>query len=472
VLLRPGKRARGKENRLNRSSQFVIAVRVAEKSEKCSLFFRAYVLSVFLALLAVLTHPALAAKPKNMPPPAADEVAEKQNDLKDLRGQIEGLRKDMANAESTRADAADQLTDAEREISATQRELHGLAINRKALQSTMKNLGAQSRELAVRLRGQQSQLEKLIYRQYLQGNPDSLRLVLSGNDPNQLARDLHYLAAIGRARGHLLREIESTLQHKQALAANTRERTEQLANIERMQQEQHSKLLAQREQRKTTLVKISTKIADQRREIGSLERDEKRLSQLIERVARIIAEKAVPYREPVRKEKEHVKQATPTPHVEAEPPTERRAPAEIDNERAPEAISGGNFGQMKGKLRLPSKGKVSNRFGSPRQEGSTWRGLFIRAATGSEVKSIAGGRVVFADWMRGFGNLLIVDHGNSYLSIYGNNDSLLKEVGEVVRGGDTVASVGNSGGNPESGLYFELRHQGQPLDPLKWVNIR
>ena len=121
---------------------------------------------------------------------------------------------------------------------------------------------------------------------------------------------------------------------------------------------------------------------------------------------------------------------------------------------------------------MPARGAVSNRFGAARQEGSTWKGLFIRAGAGSEVKAIAGGRVVFADWMRGFGNLLIVDHGDSYLSIYGNNDSLLKQVGEAVRGGDTVAAVGNSGGNPESGLYFELRHQGQPLDPLKWVTMK
>ena len=123
-------------------------------------------------------------------------------------------------------------------------------------------------------------------------------------------------------------------------------------------------------------------------------------------------------------------------------------------------------------MRLPTRGVVSNRFGSARQEGSTWKGLFIRAAAGSEVRAIAGGRVVFADWMRGFGNLLIVDHGGSYLSIYGNNESLLKQTGDTLRGGEVIATVGNSGGNPESGLYFELRYQGQPLDPLKWVSLK
>jgi septal ring factor EnvC (AmiA/AmiB activator) len=269
----------------------------------------------------------------------------------------------------------------------------------------------------------------------------------------------------------LLREIESTLQRKQALAANTSARAEQLASIESTQKEQHNKLLAQREQRKATLLKISAKISAQRREIGSLERDEKRLSQLITRVAKIIAEKTPPRQEVLRKEKERVTRVERVDPVELAPGN-KRVPDEVATTHVPEAIPSGNFIQLKGKLRLPAKGKVSNRFGSARQEGSTWKGLFIRAATGGEVKAIAGGRVVFAEWMRGFGNLLIVDHGSGYLSIYGNNDSLLKQVGEPVHGGDSIASVGNSGGNPESGLYFELRHQGQPLDPLKWVNIR
>ncbi|HRI93534.1 MAG TPA: peptidoglycan DD-metalloendopeptidase family protein, partial [Accumulibacter sp.] len=132
----------------------------------------------------------------------------------------------------------------------------------------------------------------------------------------------------------------------------------------------------------------------------------------------------------------------------------------------------GNLAKMKGSLRLPTKGSVSNRFGSARQEGSTWKGLFIRAGTGSDVRSIAAGRVVFAEWMRGFGNLLIVDHGSDYLSVYANNDSLLKQVGDDVRGGESIATVGNTGGNPESGLYFEIRHDGKPLDPLAWVNSK
>ncbi|HWU84188.1 MAG TPA: peptidoglycan DD-metalloendopeptidase family protein, partial [Rhodocyclaceae bacterium] len=119
----------------------------------------------------------------------------------------------------------------------------------------------------------------------------------------------------------------------------------------------------------------------------------------------------------------------------------------------------------------PVRGEVANRFGAPRAEGTSWKGLFIRAAEGSEVKSIAAGQVVFADWLRGFGNLIIVDHGDGYLTVYGNNESLFRQTGDNVKSGEAIASVGNSGGNPESGLYFELRHQGQVLDPLKWVRL-
>jgi septal ring factor EnvC (AmiA/AmiB activator) len=430
------------------------------------------------ALMLVITTPAFAAKAKQPPTPATAEVAEKQGDLKDLRGQIESLRKEMTAAEGTRADVADQLKEAEREISITQRDLHQLSGQRSELQSMLKNLGVQSNELENRLASQQSQLEKLVYRQYLQGNPDALRLLLNGDDPSQLARDLHYLAAIGRARSQLLHEIETTLQRKHALTADTRERAEQLAAVEAKQKEQHNKLVAQRGQRKATLEKISARIASQRREIGSLQRDEKRLSQLIERLAKIIAAKPPPRREAPHKP---TPQKTEVAAGEGESGSTSgssgnkaagKPVAEIANERTPEATPSINFARLKGNLRLPARGTVSNRFGAARQEGSTWRGLFIRANVGSEVKAIAGGRVVFAEWMRGFGNLLIVDHGDSYLTIYGNNDSLLKQVGEAVRGGDTVASVGNSGGNPESGLYFELRHQGQPLDPLKWVTIK
>jgi len=412
--------------------------------------------------LWLLSPPTLAREKQGTPPTNA-EVAEKKGDLKELRGQIDTLRKGMAASEGKRADSAEQLKEIEQEISHTQRDLQHLSTQRSKLQASLKDLDSQSLELENRLHKQQAQLEMLVYRQYLQGNPDSLRLLLNGDDPSQVARDLHYLAAIGRARSQLLHEIESILQRQQALASDTRERAEEMATIESRQKEQHGKLVAQREQRKAVLERISARISEQRRAIDNLQRDEKQLSQLIERLARIIATKPAPRREVARKS---------LPQASKRSPSEQTAGTEISNERSPEAAPAGSFARLKGELRLPARGQVSNRFGGARPEGGSWKGLFIRATPGSDVKAIAGGRVVFAEWMRGFGNLMIVDHGSSYLSIYGNNDALLKQVGDTLRGGDTIAAVGNSGGNPESGLYFELRHQGQPLDPLKWVNLK
>lgn len=426
--------------------------------------------SVFLALFALLlqltTTGALAARDA-APPTAA--VAEKHGDLKALRGQIDSLRKDMASSETRRADVADQLKDVEQAISRTQREVTRLATQRTRLQATLSDLASALRELESQLGRQQAQLEELVYRQYVQGKPDALRLMLSGDEPSQVARDLHYLTAIARARSALLHETEATLQRKQALAANTRARSEELAGVEAEHREQHGKLLAQREQRQALLEQISAKISQQRRAIGNLQRDEKRLSQLIVRLAELAKKQA---RAQAKEQARAVAKPPRGKETQKEARPGRAEVAELNNEKTPEASPAGHFARLKGALRLPARGVVSNRFGGARQEGSTWKGLFIRAAAGSEVRAIAAGRVVFADWMRGFGNLLIVDHGSSYLSIYGNNDALLKQTGETVRGGETIAAVGNSGGNPESGLYFELRYQGQPLDPLKWVSLK
>jgi septal ring factor EnvC (AmiA/AmiB activator) len=128
------------------------------------------------------------------------------------------------------------------------------------------------------------------------------------------------------------------------------------------------------------------------------------------------------------------------------------------------------FSRLKGSLRLPVAGELMNRFGAPREGGGlNWKGLFIRAAQGTAVKAIAAGQVVFAEWLRGFGNLIIVDHGEGYMSLYSNNESLYKQVGERVQPGDAIAAVGNSGGQPDTGLYFEMRHQSRPVNPLLWV---
>lgn len=423
-----------------------------------------------------LALPAQAAPARKAEAGAPLKAAEdKKADLAELRSKIENVRRDLANEEGKRADVADQLKDTERAISGISRDLRQLSDQRSDLQGTLKQLTAQSRDLEGTLHRQQSQLESLILRQYRQGRPDSLHLLLNGDDPNQIARDLYYLGEIGHARAALMQAIKDTLQQKKALTDNTRSREAELAALEAKQREQHQKLAEQRKQRQATVNQLSEKISNRKKELGTLQRDEQRMTRLIEELSRVIAARQAKAAQAER-ERQAAQQRAQARNEKGERTDKdsrdsKNAP-ELRNEHAPDPATAGNFAQNKGNLRLPVRGNVSNRFGGPRDGGGTWKGLFIRAGNGSEVKAIAPGRVVFADWMRGFGNLLIVDHGGSYLSIYGNNEAVIKHVGDAVKAGETVAQVGNSGGNPESGLYFELRYQGQPQDPLKWVSLR
>ncbi len=435
-----------------------------------------------------------------------EEMVEKKSDLKALRTEIETLRQELSSTEDARRDALNDLRETERSLSTAQRELHALNSRRTAIQTALDELSGQLQALQQRLRVQQAPLEIILHRQYLRGKPDPFRLFLNGDDANQLARDLHYLESIGRSRGRILQSIETTLHQQQRLADETQQKAKQLASLESTQREKSARLELQRQQRQAVLQKISGQLASQRQAIGDLQRDEKRLGNLIERLTKIIAAQAAAARETARQQelqlirqqratalreaqrrqipppsvRQETRQETlaasqktsPTEHMtEATAPPSAAAPEQplAATHTTPTPPTADGLAHLKGKLHTPVRGALANRFGTVRQEGSLWRGLFIRASSGAEVRSIAGGRVVFAEWMRGFGNLLIVDHGASYLSVYANNEALLKQVGEEVRAGEAVATVGNSGGNPESGLYFELRHQGKPLNPSAWL---
>jgi septal ring factor EnvC (AmiA/AmiB activator) len=220
---------------------------------------------------------------------------------------------------------------------------------------------------------------------------------------------------------------------------STREQRTELASLRAEQALQKKTLEKEKNSRKHMLVKISHQLHQQHREINRLHRNEVRLSQLIDKLTKMLAQ-------PKSKSLFH-------------------------NDNLPDnSFDGSPFEQLKGKLALPVKGVVTNRFGTLIPDSTVqWRGLFLKASSGQAVKAVAAGQVVFADWLRGFGNLLIIDHGNGYMSLYGNNETLYKQVGDILRGGDTIAAVGNSGGNEDFGLYFELRHQSKPLDPMKWV---
>jgi septal ring factor EnvC (AmiA/AmiB activator) len=384
--------------------------------------------------------------------PVAEPRATLKEQQGELRERIQSLRRDLAGSEESRAAATDQLRETESAISDTNRRLHRLTEQRTALEGETRELEHQSLQLQQRTASQQARLSRLLHRRYTHGRPDAFQLLLAGRDPNQMAIDRHMLSVLTRATAGLIADLRLKGQEKQRLAEATRLKAEELASIETAQQQARRILLDQQQQRQALLAQLSDRIRSQRRDLGGLQRDEKRLAKLIEGLARIVRK---PPRVP----------APVAPGPAAPPP---RSEARSDPLQA-----GGAFAALRGKLALPVRGEIANRYGKPRPEGgTTWKGLYIRAAEGTAVRAVAAGQVVHADWLRGFGNLLVIDHGNDFMSVYGYNQSLMRETGDQVKAGEVVATVGSSGGNAESGLYFELRHQGQAFDPLRWVSPR
>lgn len=391
-----------------------------------------------IALLPILLSAVAAA------PAATGSItaADAKKELNQLRAKIDALKKQLADAEETRSEAVDSLRESEHAISDANRRLRELATQSHDMRRRLEELRAESNAGEETLKRQRVLLGRLLYQQYLGGQDEPLRLLLNREDPNRIARQLHYFGHISRARADLIDELRRNLARLSELAQEAERKATELAAIAAEQVVQKQRLEQEKTARRKVLVRIARDIQSQQREIGALRRNESRLTRLIEQLGRIVTRK---------------------------PPAPRSR-----NERVPDSSLGsGPFEMLKGRLRLPVKGELTNRFGSPRSDGGlTWKGLFITARAGEEVRAIAAGRVIFADWLRGFGNLLIIDHGGAYMSLYGNNESLYKRVGEAIQSGDPIATVGNSGGNADSGLYFELRHEGKPLDPLRWVDIR
>lgn len=393
---------------------------------------RCYGILVVLPLLLILSGAA----------PAATTAADAKEELRELRGKIEGLQQRLADAEESRTEAADALKESEHAISDANRSLRELAQRSREIHQRLAELRAESRHGEEQLKSQQALFARVLYQQYLGGQAEPLRLLLNRDDPNRIARQMHYFGYISRARADLIGELRAGVARLQQLAHETEQQAIELAAIATEQVAQKQRLEQEKRARAQVLARIAREVQKQRHEISTFRRNENRLTRLIEQLGRIIA----------------------------------RTPAapRLRNERVPDGSGDGNpFERLKGRLSLPVRGELGNRFGSPRSEGGLlWKGLFIAARSGEEVQAIAAGRVVFADWLRGFGNLLIIDHGGAYMSLYGNNETLYKRVGDEIRGGEAIATVGNSGGNTDSGLYFEMRHQGKPLDPLTWVNIQ
>lgn len=432
----------------------------------------------------------------------ASEVDSKRADLDALKRRIDELDKSIAGAQASRSAAERERVQAERAVSAARRRVRDVAAELARVEGELAEQQAEQARVAARIAAGQAELAQWLRRNYMHGGSE-VAPFLAAQDPNQISRDLRYLEHLGRARLALIESLRADLRQQESLVAGVAARTQTLRGLEAEQRSESAALEKVLAERSRVVANLSSELKKQRAELAELREDEEQLGRVLAVLARQQAEREAARRaEEARRAAEAARRAeiarraAEAERVAAEQrarmtqPAEREAPerrvveSEAVKGAAPEPVVGQvtraaeiaptsvSFAQLQGKMRFPVRGELVGRFGAPRAEGGTrWRGVFIRAGSGQDVLAVAPGEVVFADWLRGYGNLIIVDHGSEYMTIYGHNDALLREVGDRIAGGTAIASVGASGSVQESGLYFEIRHRGQPVDPMKWVRL-
>jgi len=384
--------------------------------------------------------------------------------LSAVQERLEALKKQLGTSQEAHKDAADALKDSEVAISVANKNLYEINQRQQKNKERLAQLETDSVKTNQTLSQQQQLLSSQIYQQYIHGNQSYVQMILQSERPSEIARDVYYFSYIAKARAELISKMQSTLDKINQLNAATATAQQEVLALKEKQMKTRQVLETQKREKSKVVCSLSQQIAAQRNEIKKLSRDEKQLSQLVHRLA------SIKPTAPTNQSKNNNNGKTASSGTTSETQQQKTV---VTNNTLPtgESVSG-NFATLKGKLRLPIRGEVTNRFGSNREDsGISWKGLFIRASAGTEVKVVANGQVVFADWLRGFGNLIIVDHGDGYMSLYGNNQALLKVVGNNVQAGDAIAAVGNSGGNESNGLYYELRRQSLPFDPLSWSSV-
>jgi septal ring factor EnvC (AmiA/AmiB activator) len=397
--------------------------------------------------LAVLSVSAFATDGKD-----ARAVARERDDI---RQQLKDLRQSIKKTHVDRSSAAKALSAVEKSISESNAQLEALTTQRYKIARELKRIDVEETRTEGNIALHQQRLAQVLQVQYRRQQFNPLQSWLAGHSANEVAREGYWFERVSQAEVDIAESLKTDLAELEVLRQQKQAREDQLEDNSRAQERKKRELLAQQQERKQLVEQLSSKLAAQQKEASRLERDERRLSGIIEELARALRN--------ARRSNEATR------------PKRNKDGDSISDSVTAAIPDSGDFARLRGRLQWPVAGQIAGRFGQTRSVdggGPTWKGVFLEAPEGAAVKAVSSGRVVFSEWLRGFGQLLIVDHGDQYMSIYGNNQKLLKTAGDLVKPGETVATVGKSSGNLETGLYFELRHQGQPFDPLKWTGSR
>ncbi|BBT38039.1 murein hydrolase activator EnvC family protein [Pseudomonas putida] len=421
--------------------------------------------ALILLALSCLLSPAFAderAQTQQQLEATRQDIAELKKMLGKLQEEKSGVQKDLKSTETEIGDLEKQVEALQQELKKTEGELERLDTEKKKLQSARVE---QQRLIAIQARSA-----------YQSGREEYLKLLLNQQNPEKFARTLTYYDYLSKARLEQLRTFNETLR--------------QLANVEQDISRQQAQLLAQRgnldsrrqeleavrNERRQVLAKLNTDMQARDQKLQSRQQDQAELTKVLKTIEETLVRQA--------REAEEARKKALLAQQQAEEQRRQQQALAANEEEAPKKVRttlgplvssegasyGGAFSAARGKLPWPVNGRLLARFGDARggDDRAKWDGVMIGANPGTQVRAVHGGRVVFADWLRGAGLLVILDHGNGYLSLYGHNQSLLKRAGDIVKAGEAISTVGDSGGQDSSGLYFAIRQQGRPTDPSQW----
>ena len=351
---------------------------------------------------------------------------EAENQLKQLKTEISSLKKELDQARSTLSKQQKALKTADLDIQTSALEMRKLESTRQDHEAELASLKTERQGYLRNLDNRREVLITQILAAYRLGRESRLKLVLNQDSPALLSRTLAYYDYFSRSLATQISELRQVLLTLDQMQTKINVELFALDIIQKNQQVVLDEMSRQRNERQALIENLSTQIGTDEAQLAELQRNRQDLEVLLEKLSNVLAD----------------------------------IPAGLGKRLGP--------GDLKGNMPLPVKGRIKNAYGQPRSVGLYWQGWLIGADNGNEVKAIAYGRVAFSDWLRGYGLLMIIDHGDSFMSLYANNESLLREVGDWVELGTVISTVGTS---PiiGSGLYFEIRKNGRVMDPVVWI---
>lgn len=383
-----------------------------------------------LALLASVAAQAQTQEP-DQAQRAAQERAVQERDAKQkldaVRAEIRALTEQQRATTGERNEAVRSLREKELAVAGVAKDVHALDGRIAAQQGELTQLDGRRADLEKALESQREALAALLRSAYALGNHEELKLLLQQDDVAAISRVLAYHRYFQGAQVEQIDRLRGDLRELADVQTSIETATTELGRSRSARATEGEKLEAERADHERLVAEIDTKLKDQGARIAALGKDEAALADLLEKLRDVFAD-------------------IPKQLAGAEP-----------------------FASMRGRLAWPVQGKLVAAFGAADDSGRRSSGVLIAAATGTAVRAVSHGRVAFADWLRGYGLMVIVDHGDGYMSLYGGNETLLKDVGDWVDAGTTIASSGASGGQKTSGVYFELRVKGQAVDPRGWL---